>query len=173
MSRQILLPVDRSDHATTACELAVELFEAGTITFLHVIDPAEASFSAEASVPNLPEDWYDTRRERAKSQLEDLASMVEAHGLETQHRIEAGKPAATIVEKLSFAARLSLSPSPATRPTTPKRNFSRPRRPPRRSFHRPRSPFALPLSLSSVVPSTGVRDSRFVVSYWHRPDTHT
>jgi nucleotide-binding universal stress UspA family protein len=98
MSRQILLPVDRSDHATTACELAVELFEAGTITFLHVIDPAEASFSAEASVPNLPEDWYDTRRERAKSQLEDLASMVEAHGLETQHRIEAGKPAATIVE---------------------------------------------------------------------------
>jgi nucleotide-binding universal stress UspA family protein len=98
MSTQILLPVDRSDHAETACNLAVDLFESGTVQFLHVIDPAEASFSAEASVPNLPEDWYETRRQHATAKLEELASMVEDHGLETEHLIEAGKPAATIVE---------------------------------------------------------------------------
>lgn len=98
MSAQILLPVDRSDHAQTACRLAVDLFDSGTIQFLHVIDPAEASFSAEASVPNIPEDWYDTQRKRAEDRFEELDSMVEAHGLNTEHCIEAGKPATTIVE---------------------------------------------------------------------------
>lgn len=98
MSTTVLLPVDRSDHAQTACRLAVDLFDSGTIQFLHVIDPAEASFSAETSVPNIPEDWYDTQRSRAEEQFQELDSMVEAHGLDTEHLIEAGKPASTIVD---------------------------------------------------------------------------
>ncbi|MXR51733.1 universal stress protein [Halovenus sp. WSH3] len=98
MSTRILLPVDRSDHARTACELAVELFDSGTILFLHVIDPAEASFSAETSVPNIPEDWYENQRRRAEERFEDLDSVVESHGLDIEHLIETGKPAATIVE---------------------------------------------------------------------------
>jgi nucleotide-binding universal stress UspA family protein len=98
MSTQILLPVDRSDHARTACQLAVDLFDSGTIHFLHVIDPAEASFNAETSIPTIPEGWYETQRDRAKEQFEDLDQLAEAHGLDTEHLIEAGKPATTIVE---------------------------------------------------------------------------
>jgi nucleotide-binding universal stress UspA family protein len=65
---------------------------------LHVIDPADASFSAETSVPNIPEDWYETRRNRAEEQFAALDAMAEEVGLETEHLVETGKPAATIVE---------------------------------------------------------------------------
>lgn len=95
---RILLPVDRSDHAETAYRLAVELFDSGTLVLLHVIDPADASFSAEASVPNIPEDWYQTRRTRVKGQFAELDAMAEGAGLETEHLVETGKPATAIVE---------------------------------------------------------------------------
>ena len=98
MATRILLPVDRSDHAETAYNLAVDLFDSGTIVLLHVIDPADASFSAETSVPNIPEDWYSTRRNRAEEQFAALDAMAEDAGLETEHLVETGKPAATIVE---------------------------------------------------------------------------
>ncbi len=98
MATRILLPVDRSDHAETAYNLAVDLFDSGTIVLLHVIDPADASFSAETSVPNIPEDWYETRRNRAEQQFAALDTMAEDAGLETEHLVETGKPAATIVE---------------------------------------------------------------------------
>lgn len=95
---RILLPVDRSDHAETAYELAVDLFADGTLVLLHVIDPADASFSAETSVPNIPEDWYETRQNRAEEQFAALDAMAQDGGLATEHLIETGKPAATIVE---------------------------------------------------------------------------
>lgn len=97
MSRRILLPVDRSEHARVACELTLELFDSGTLVFLHVIDPAEASYSAEASVPNIPEGWYEQERNRAEGQFEELETMAREHGLEIERHIEAGKPAQTIV----------------------------------------------------------------------------
>ncbi|WP_436902180.1 universal stress protein [Halovenus halobia] len=98
MATRILLPVDRSDHAETAYNLAADLFESGTIVLLHVIDPADASFSAETSVPNIPEDWYETRQKRAEKQFAALDAMAEDAGLEAEHLVETGKPAATIVE---------------------------------------------------------------------------
>lgn len=97
MSR-ILLPVDRSDHAEAAYRLAVKLFEDSTLVLLHVIDPADASFSAEASVPNIPEDWYETRKNRAEEQFAELDALAEEAGLETEHLVETGKPAGTIVD---------------------------------------------------------------------------
>jgi nucleotide-binding universal stress UspA family protein len=98
MSTRILLPVDRSEHARAACELAVELFDEGTLVFLHVIDPAEASYSAETAVPSVPERWYEQQEERAKNHFDELEGIARDHGLAVERVVEAGKPSQTIVE---------------------------------------------------------------------------
>lgn len=98
MSSRILLPVDRSEHARSACELVLDLFDSGTVVFLHVIDPAEASYSAETAVPNIPERWYEQQQDRAETQFDDLEQLVRDHGLDVERLIEAGKPAQTIVD---------------------------------------------------------------------------
>lgn len=103
MSTRILLPVDRSEHAHAACDLALELFEEGTMVFLHVVDPAEASFSTETAVPNIPDGWYEQERERAEGQFEKLEERARAHGLSTERFIEVGKPGQTIVETADTA----------------------------------------------------------------------
>ena len=99
MSARILLPVDQSDQATAACELAIDLFEDGTLVLLHVIDPAEASFSAETAIPNIPDSWYEREKERADEQFTELERLASAAGVETERVVEVGKPAQTIVEK--------------------------------------------------------------------------
>ena len=98
MSNRILLPIDRSEHARAACELAAELFDSGTLVFLHVIDPAEASYSAETAVPDIPERWYEQQEERAKNHFDELEAIARDHGLDVERLVEAGKPAQTIVE---------------------------------------------------------------------------
>jgi nucleotide-binding universal stress UspA family protein len=98
MGSRILLPVDQSEQATAACDLAIELFEDGTLVLLHVIDPAEASFSAETAIPNIPDDWYEREKEQADEQFGELESRASAAGVETERVIEVGKPAQTIVE---------------------------------------------------------------------------
>lgn len=98
MGSRILLPVDRSEHARAACELAGELFDSGTLVFLHVIDPAEASYSAETAIPDIPERWYEQQEERAKNHFDELEAIARDHGLEAERIVEAGKPAQTIVE---------------------------------------------------------------------------
>lgn len=103
MGPRILLPVDRSEHARTACNLTLELFDSGTLVFLHVIDPAEASYSAEAAIPNIPEKWYEQQRENAEAEFDELERMAREHGLTVERLIEAGKPAQTIVEMANEA----------------------------------------------------------------------
>jgi len=98
MGSRILLPVDQSEQATAACDLAIELFEDGTLVLLHVIDPAEASFSAETAIPNIPDGWYEREKEQADEQFAQLESRASAAGVETERAIEVGKPAQTIVE---------------------------------------------------------------------------
>lgn len=98
MGKRILLPVDQSEHARSACELAVELFDSGTLVFLHVIDPAEASFSAETAVPSIPEGWYEQQEDHAQRHFDELEEMARDHGLDVERLVETGKPAQTIVE---------------------------------------------------------------------------
>ncbi len=98
MGTRILLPVDQSEHAEAACDLATELFTEGTLVLLHVVDPAEASFSAETAVPNIPEGWYEQEKQRAEHIFEGIEERAAASGLETERLIEVGKPAQTIIE---------------------------------------------------------------------------
>ena len=65
MSKRILVPVDGSDHAEAALSFVVENFPDATVVLLHVINPAEAGYNPEASVPSFSEDWYEQKRTNA------------------------------------------------------------------------------------------------------------
>jgi nucleotide-binding universal stress UspA family protein len=101
MGKRVLLPIDEVGHAQLACELALDLFPDATVVLLHVIDPAEASFSAEAAVPSIPDSWYETQKEHAERQFDEIEEMTDEHDIQTERAIEVGKPAQTIVDTIA------------------------------------------------------------------------
>jgi len=103
MGKRVLLPVDKSSHAHRACDLALELFPDATFVLLHVIDPAEASFSAETAVPNIPDGWYEKQKDRAEKHFGEIGERATEAGIETERRIEVGKPAQTIADTIEEA----------------------------------------------------------------------
>jgi len=98
MAKRILIPVDSSDQATEACVFAAEEHPDATLVLLHVINPAEAGYSAEASIPSFSEEWYEQQETAAKELLDDLEATVAEAGVESVERvIEVGRPTKVIV----------------------------------------------------------------------------
>lgn len=99
MAKRILVPVDSSDQAATACEFVAEEYPDATVVLLHVINPAEAGYSAEASIPSFSEEWYEKQEATADELLDELEATVTEAGVESVERvIEVGRPTKVIVE---------------------------------------------------------------------------
>lgn len=99
MSKRILVPVDASEQAADAVEFVVEEFPDATVVLLHVINPAEAGYSAQASVPSFSEEWYEDQKSSAEAlfdKFEEVAS--EAGATDVERVLEVGRPTHTIVE---------------------------------------------------------------------------
>lgn len=100
MSTRILLPVDDSEFAHSAAEMAFELFPDGTLVLVHVINPAEAGFGSEATIPSFPEGWYEQRREDAESLFEEIEAEASTHDIDVEGHVEVGQPVRTIVDTI-------------------------------------------------------------------------
>ena len=99
MNKRILVPIDRSEQSEAAAAFAVENFPDATVVLLHVINPAEAGYSAQASVPSFSEEWYEAKQAEASDRFDELASIARDGGVETVERaIEVGRPTKAIVE---------------------------------------------------------------------------
>ena len=98
MEKRILLPVADVEHAVMAAELAGELFPKGTLVLLHVINPAEAGFSTEATIPSFPNGWYEKQTERAESLFDSVVERVDSDGMSVERHVELGKPIRSIVD---------------------------------------------------------------------------
>ncbi|WP_302081774.1 universal stress protein [Salinibaculum rarum] len=92
MIDRILVPIDGSAQAEEACELVFEEFPDATLVLLHVINPAEASYGAQASIPSFSEEWYREEKRRAEELFEDIEQQASDHGIEVEHTVEVGKP---------------------------------------------------------------------------------
>jgi nucleotide-binding universal stress UspA family protein len=103
MVTRVLIPVDGSEQAELAAELAFDLFPDGQFTLLHVIDPTEAGFSLEATIPSFPEDWYEKQQAGAEECFDDLEALAGGTDLDTERVIEVGKPVRTIMETVDEA----------------------------------------------------------------------
>ena len=92
---RVLVPIDGSPQAIEALDHAVSEFPDADIVLLHVIDPVDAGYSAEAVLPSYSEDWYESRKETAEGLFEEAE---ERTGHEFETAIEVGRPARIIVE---------------------------------------------------------------------------
>jgi nucleotide-binding universal stress UspA family protein len=100
MATRILVPVDQSEQAQHACDFVIEQFgsEDTELVLLHVINPAEAGYSAQASIPSFSEEWFDHEKESAEELFDDIEAEASVHGIAVHREIEVGKPTRTIVE---------------------------------------------------------------------------
>lgn len=98
MDKRILVPVDDSEHAREACQFVGSEFPDATMVLLHVINPAEAGYSAQASIPSFSEEWYERETDRAESLFDDLVAATEAGDLDTERVVEVGRPTDAIVD---------------------------------------------------------------------------
>lgn len=99
MGKRILVAADSSEQASEACSFAAEEYPDATLVLLHVINPAEAGYSAEASIPSFSEEWYEQQEAAAESLFDDLEATATEAGVETVERVlEVGRPTQVIVD---------------------------------------------------------------------------
>jgi len=98
MDKRILVPVDGSEQAHEACEFVVREFPDATMVLLHVINPAEAGYSAQASLPSFSEEWYEREKETAEELFDELVTATEAHDVDVERIVEVGRPTTAIVD---------------------------------------------------------------------------
>ena len=99
MSKRILVPVDGSEQAHQASDFVVREFPDATLVLLHVINPAEAGYSAQASIPSFSEEWYEQEKAKAESLFDEIEA--DADGMDVERVVEVGRPTTTIVEYAS------------------------------------------------------------------------
>ncbi|WP_225335458.1 universal stress protein [Halomicrobium urmianum] len=98
MGQRILVPVDGSEQAECAVEFVTEQYPDATVILFHVINPAEAGYSAEASVPTFSEEWYDQEKARAERLFDELEAAADATGTSVERVVEVGRPTTAIVD---------------------------------------------------------------------------
>ncbi|MBX0287764.1 universal stress protein [Halomicroarcula sp. F28] len=99
MTKRVLVPIDRSEQAEAAAAFAVENFPDATVVLFHVINPAEAGYSAQASVPSFSEEWYEEKQAEASDRFDELAAIAREGGVKSVERVvEVGRPTKAIVE---------------------------------------------------------------------------
>ena len=98
MIDRVLVPVDGSKQSQEACNLVFEEFPNATLVLVHVINPAEASYGAQASIPSFSEEWYKEEKERAETTFAEIEQEAREHGVEVEHSVEVGKPSHVIVD---------------------------------------------------------------------------
>jgi nucleotide-binding universal stress UspA family protein len=95
---RILVPIDGSPQANKALEHALDEFESDDITVLNVIDPIEAGYTAQATVPGYSEEWFEQSKDAADALFEDAQAVADEHGIDLDTATEIGRPSRTIVD---------------------------------------------------------------------------
>jgi len=97
---QILVPVDGSPQSESALEYALEEFDDDDdqITVLNVIDPIEAGYTSQATVPGYSEEWFEQSRAAAEELFEEAQSTADEYDETLGTATEVGRPSRTIVD---------------------------------------------------------------------------
>lgn len=98
MGKRILVPVDGSEQAHRAFEFVTEEFDDAAVVLLHVINPAEAGYGAQASIPSFSEEWYEGEKAAARELFDEIEGLAADTDLAVERAIEVGKPIRVIVD---------------------------------------------------------------------------
>lgn len=95
---KILVPIDGSEQSSEALEYAFEEFRDADITAINVIDPIEAGYTAQATVPGYSEEWFEQARESADELFEEAQATADEYGHSLDTVTEVGRPSRAIVD---------------------------------------------------------------------------
>lgn len=98
MAEHVLLPMDGSDQAMHAFEHVLVEHADAKVTVLHVIDPARATYGAQAGIPPASEEWFEAEEARAESLFEGVRERAAEAGLDLETATEVGQPSRVIVD---------------------------------------------------------------------------
>jgi nucleotide-binding universal stress UspA family protein len=98
MGKRILVPVDGSEQAMSACQWAMDEFPDAELVLLHVINPADAGYSAQASIPSFSEEWFEKAKDEAEDLFEEIRNDANSHEIVVTSDTTVGKPSRAIVE---------------------------------------------------------------------------
>jgi len=94
---RVLIPIDGSPQAQSALKYALEEFETADITVLNVIDPIEAGYTSQATVPGYSEEWFEQSKAAADELFADAQATADEYDVELETATEVGRPSRTIV----------------------------------------------------------------------------
>ena len=94
----VLVPIDGSPQSDAALEHALEEVETSRITVLNVIDPIEAGYTAQGTVPSYSEEWFEQSTAAAEELFEAAQATADEHGVTLDTATEVGRPSRTIVD---------------------------------------------------------------------------
>lgn len=90
--------MDGSDQSQHALEHVLSEHADARITVLHVIDPARATYGAQAGIPPSSEEWFEAEEARAEKLFENVREQAREAGVEVTTTTQVGQPSRTIVE---------------------------------------------------------------------------
>lgn len=98
MVEHVLLPMDDSNQARDALEHVLTEHANARVTVLHVIDPARATYGAQAGIPPSSEEWFEGEEARAEELFDEVRERARETGVEVTTATEVGQPSRAIVE---------------------------------------------------------------------------
>lgn len=98
MPRHLLVPLDGSDPSWAALDHVVETEPDATVTALHVIDPAKATYGASVGIPTSSEEWFQAEEAEAEKLFEAARERVAGTDIELHEETAVGQPSRVIVD---------------------------------------------------------------------------
>lgn len=94
---RILVPLDGSEQSSVALQYALEHFKDASVVCLNVIDPIEAGYTAQASVPGYSQEWFEQAQDSAEKLFEEAQAIASEYDVDIETDTEVGRPSRTIV----------------------------------------------------------------------------
>lgn len=95
---RILVPLDGSGQSDNALRYALEQFKDADVVCLNVIDPIEAGYTAQATVPGYSEEWFEQAQQAAEELFEDAREIAAEFDMDIDTATEVGRPSRAIVD---------------------------------------------------------------------------
>ncbi|MFB6270319.1 MAG: universal stress protein, partial [Halobacterium sp.] len=95
---KILVPIDGSEQSKEALEYALEHFKDADITAINVIDPIEAGYTAQATVPGYSEEWFEQAKDAAEELFDEAQETADEYDHDLDTVTEVGRPSRAIVD---------------------------------------------------------------------------
>jgi nucleotide-binding universal stress UspA family protein len=96
--KHVLVPIDGSDRSDTAIQHVLDEFEGARVTLLHVINPAQAGYGAQAGIPTSSEEWLEEAEEEAETLFAGARERARGYDVDIDAVTEIGNPSRVIVE---------------------------------------------------------------------------